>query len=356
MLTDVAPHLARLSAQAEVDRAEALASPERSTGADIERANVTEQPRGVLREADIRRLGVQESGARRLRGPGRRGVATGRASPDAAEDTSAAFRQLVSTSSPAPTSSNINIHIHAIVPLRAPPSPPPPPPPPPTASASTEATPTRADRPPLAVAGGRNSPWGGGSLDTVGGSASIVAAARAAAASRAAAAGIAVAARDPSDATSEVVTPRRLSGGIVTESIRSGGERDGIGAVAAGIATGGAVFDRSPSLGSSVSFDVSGVSASPLTVSTPGSAATVHSEPAPTPSSATSVGAAAAVSDSGAAAFDPAGDAATAGPGGGGGQRRSGGWRGLLRALGVGSSTNTRVGGRRDGLEGDQNI
>lgn len=327
MLTDVAPHLARLSAQAQADRAGASA-PER---ASEERRSAAE-PGELQRRAELRQAELQRGDARRSRESNRRDEG----------DNAAAFRQLVSTSSPAPTSSNINIHIHAIVPLRAPPSPPPPPPPP-TASASTEATPTRGDRPPLAVAGSRNQPWGG-SLDN---STSLIAAARAAVASRAAAA---ASGRDPPDGTAEVVTPRRPSVGIVADSGRSTGERDVTGAGAAA----SSIFDRTSSIGSSVSFDVGGVSASPLGVSTPGSSGTNHSEPAPTPSTLSSLIAAGDPSASSVNADDLGGDAGSTEPGGSGGQRRGGPWRGLLRALGVGNS-NTRVSGRRDGLDGDQN-
>lgn len=327
LLTDVAPHLARLSAQAQADRAGAFA-PERAS--EVRRNPV--EPGELQRRAERRQVELQRGDVRRSRESNRRGEG----------DNAAAFRQLVSTSSPAPTSSNINIHIHAIVPLRAPPSPPPPPPPP-TASASTEATPTRGDRPPLAVAGSRNQPWGG----TLDNSTSLIAAARAAVASRAA---TAATGRDPLDGTSEVVTPRRPNGGIVTDSVRSIGDRDVTGAGAAV----SSIFDRTSSMGSSVSFDVGGVSASPLGVSTPGSSGTNHSEPVPTPSTLSSLIAAGDASASSVNADDFSGDAGSTEPGGGGGQRRGGPWRGLLRALGVGNG-NTRVSGRREGVDGDQN-
>lgn len=375
MLTDVAPHLARLSVGTDGQAAPAdtvdEAAAEREEDAGAEPGEVPWDllgsqggPQGASQGGGqgVSQGGSQGGGARRSlrRGSGGAGGqrGRGRARSVSPEDTSTAFRQLVSTSSPAPTSSNINIHIHAIVPLRAPPSPPPPPPPPPTASASAVATPTRGDRPPLAVAGSRNPPWGG-SMDTVGGAASMLAAARAAAASRAATSG-----RD-SETGDSATTPRRLGRGILAEPARSGDHRDVVGAGGGGA---GSIVDRNGSVISSASFDVTGIAASPLTVSLPGSLAAVHHSEAPPPAASSSGDSSVVLSESDSGADAGTGDDHTdssslgsgsgssggqSGGGGGGGQRRNGGWRGLLRALGMGGNGNSRVGGRRDGAEGD---
>lgn len=314
MLTDVAPHVARMG-----NRAEDGPEP------------------GEIRRGSVRRTaaGLNRSGSRRSNARSR--------SPDRSPDT--AFRQLVSTSSPAPTSSNINIHIHAIVPLRAPPSPSPPPPPPPTAAASAVATPTRAERPPLAVAGSRGSPWAGG-LDTTGAPTSLLAAARAAVASRTSTEPI----REPE--TSGGGTPRSLTRGIVTDSPRSllarpSADEGTVELSSSGGSSGGfsrSSRSRSASAASSTSIDV-GVSSTPrgasstmveqIATPTLGSSAAIHSEP---------VGGRSA-SDGGEARPDQSAN---------GGQRRPGGWRSILRALGVGGGgSSSRVGGRRDGSEGD---
>lgn len=328
MLTDVAPHLARMG-----NRAEDGAEP-----GEVRRGNAAAS-RVRRRTAGLNRRLQRQSQARSR-------------SPDRSPDT--AFRQLVSTSNPAPTSSNINIHIHAIVPLRAPPSPPPPPPPPPTAAASAVATPTRAERPPLAVAGSRGSPWAGG-FDAAGAPASLIAAARAAVASRGSSS------RDPETPGGAVGTPRSLSRGIVADSPRSLLARalpDGPVVLAAASSSSGSVRStrsRSASAASlSPSIDV-GVEAAPrgggdgsaatgegiaLTPAA-GSSAAVHSEP---------------IGDRpGSDGGDAGGDhSPTDGSGNSGGQRRAGGWRSLLRAFGVGSGgSSSRVGGRRDGSEGD---
>lgn len=343
MLTDVAPHLARLSEGQDEE-----SSP--VSGAAAAARQDAEEPGEVSWGAMQRDVAARRSRAHRSRaGGGRSGASWRGESAAPPEETTAAFRQLVSTSSPAPTSSNINIHIHAIVPLRAPPSPPhPPPPPPPTASASAVVTPTRADRPPLAVAGIRNPPWGG-NMDTVGLSASLSAAARAAAASRASALS-----RD-SD-RQDGVTPRRLSRGILAgQSARSGGveadARAGIGAAT------GSSASRSASVASSMSSDVIGAAASPMNASTSGHSATIRSSPNSTQSSSGSVsGTGVTVSGSG---HGETGNAfASSGEQGAGGaaHRRSGGaWRGFLRAFGIGGGGNSRVGGRREGAEGDHN-
>ncbi|CAM9650484.1 unnamed protein product, partial [Ectocarpus sp. 13 AM-2016] len=200
MLTDVAPHLARLSAMEEDTTAPA------SGGGGGAAAGAEGEDAAEPGELSWETLGLRADGGQRGGGSGARRSSRdspprGRREALAYPENASAFRQLVSTSSPAPTSSNINIHIHAIVPMRGPPSPPPPPPPPPpTASVSAVATPTRAERPPLASVsstggsrssssssnnsnnnnGGNSRPWNGNgdSMDT------FVVAARAAAASR----------------------------------------------------------------------------------------------------------------------------------------------------------------------------
>eukprot|EP00904_Undaria_pinnatifida_P009890 jgi/Undpi1/6030/HiC_scaffold_2.g01304.m1 len=355
MLTDVAPHLARLSVTAEE------AQPAAAGSAAAEREDAAEPgevPWGALRRPSRASRGGARSSAGSGRGGGAGGNRPGAVVP-AADEAATAFRQLVSTSSPAPTSSNINIHIHAIVPLRAPPSPPPPPPP--TASASAVATPTRADRPPLS--GSRNPPWSG-NMDTVGGSASLIAAARAAAASRAA-----TSARD-ADTGTEGGTPRRLSRGILAEFARSGGEREAVATAggeggaggmggAGGGASGGATGSsnnpsRSASVASSVSFDVTGVSASPLTVTTPGSSVVGLGDARPSSGSPgrgggdNSRGSDSSAAHAGADQADLDSSSSSGGQSGGG-QRRGGGWRGLLRALGVGGNGSSRAEG---GMEG----
>lgn len=319
MLTDVAPHLARLSCGEEA----------RTASARTDEAEPGEVPWGARR----RRVGsqrTQRSGSQRSRGS----QADGEASPGMPDEADLAFRQLVSTSSPAPTSSNINIHIHAIVPLRAPPSPPPPPPPPPpTASASAVATPTRADRRPLAVSGSRSQPWGG-NTDIAGGSASLIAAA----ASRAA----------TSARNSEVEESATTRRDIIADSGRPGGEGDAVGGT---VGTADAPdLSRSSSSASSVLFDGTTVAASPVAVSTPGSSAIVQGESGLAPPFPGSPG---TTLDS-----DLAGDEADHNDASGGhhsgGQRRNGAWRGILHAFGVGRNGSSRVSGRRDGSDGDQ--
>ena len=117
-------------------------------------------------------------------------------------------------------------------------------------------------------------------------------------------------------------------------------------------------------MASSVSFDSTGVSASPLTVTTPGSslAGLIDALPIrPSSSSASGGGGGGGGTASGSdSAADAGADQADADASSssssstgqnGGGQRRSGGWRGLLRALGVGGNGSSRVSGRRDGTE-----
>eukprot|EP00903_Cladosiphon_okamuranus_P005527 g5505.t1 len=361
MLTDVAPHLARLSESENVAGAAAA-----------EREDAPEPGELPWGSADpLRRSGgrVGRGGGGGGRGGGGggssgrgRGRGRGRGELESvAEEPASAFRQLVSTSSPAPTSSNINIHIHAIVPLRGPPSPPPPPPPPPpTASASAVATPTRAERPPLATGGNRQNssrPWNantnGDGLDAAGGSAaSLVAAARLATFSRVAAA--AAAASTPS---------ARGGGGAGGDS---GSETEGGSRASSRIGGGGG--------GAAFPADLAREGSSPLTVATPGSL--TASSRAALPSTLSSSGggggiaaaAATATAATGSSSFDRAGFSNPAsaasistsdsghghdhghGHGHGHGHRRGGGWRGLLRAFGLGGNGgSSRVSGRRDG-------
>ncbi|CAN0244135.1 unnamed protein product, partial [Ectocarpus sp. 12 AP-2014] len=188
MLTDVAPHLARLSAMEEDTTAPASGGGG-GAAAGAEGEDAAEPGELSWETLDLRADGGQRGGGSGARRSSRDSPPRGRREALAYPENASAFRQLVSTSSPAPTSSNINIHIHAIVPMRGPPSPPPPPPPPPpTASVSAVATPTRAERPPVAsvsstggsrssssssnnsnnINGGNSRPWNGNgdSMDT----------------------------------------------------------------------------------------------------------------------------------------------------------------------------------------------
>ncbi|CAM9834214.1 unnamed protein product, partial [Hapterophycus canaliculatus] len=141
VLTDVAPHLARISATGDEgstadtegeDAAEPGELPWEALGRPQQQQQQQQQGSGAAG-------GAGGSGSVRPFSRGDSLFVTVAAAPEsytpAHDETAAAFRQLVSTSTPAPApaSSNINIHIHAIVPMRGPPSPPsPPPPPPPT--------------------------------------------------------------------------------------------------------------------------------------------------------------------------------------------------------------------------------
>ncbi|CAB1111789.1 unnamed protein product [Ectocarpus sp. CCAP 1310/34] len=350
MLTDVAPHLARLSAMEE-DTTVPASGGGGGAAAGAEGEDVAEPGELSWEALGLRADGGQQGGGSGARRSSRDSPPRGRREALAYPANASAFRQLVSTSSPAPTSSNINIHIHAIVPMRGPPSPPPPPPPPPpTASVSAVATPTRAERPPLASVsstggsrssnnnssnssnnnGGNSRPWNGNgnSMDT------FVVAARAAAASRAAAAAAAAAA--------------------ASSSARGGGD-SGSAAERAGAGAGG---DSSSSRSSSRSGAYVSTPADPARQASP---LTISAAVRPTPSFSSADGGAAAValgaaSDAGAGATRSSSGVTSSGPGGGGGgpgnmHRRGGGWRGLLRVFGVGRNAGgmNRVSGRREG-------